>query len=50
MVTRYIEHMATVLKRPAEEVREKNLYNEGDLTYYKFPVTKNVRYVQDLLP
>ena len=39
----WMDHMASVLNKPAHEVREKNLYNEGELTYYKFPVTKNVR-------
>ncbi|PRP86577.1 xanthine dehydrogenase-like [Planoprotostelium fungivorum] len=39
----YVEHVASFLKLRPEVVRERNLYNEGDLTYYNFPVTKSVR-------
>jgi len=39
----WIEHAAQVLKIPSEELRERNLYNEGDFTYYGFPVPRSVR-------
>lgn len=39
----WIDHVAHVLKIPTEKVREINMYNEGDLTYYGSPVTKNIR-------
>lgn len=38
-----IDHIARFLKLDPVQVREKNLYNEGDLTYYGFPVVKSLR-------
>ncbi|KAJ3287637.1 hypothetical protein HK104_008503 [Borealophlyctis nickersoniae] len=35
----YIEHIATYLKKPAEEIRAINLYNPGDVTHFKQELT-----------
>jgi len=39
----WVEHVARTLHKRPEEIREMNLYNEGEKTYYGTPVTKSVK-------